>query len=203
MRLSTLAATAAGSLVLLGALPAAAATVVYNATLLGANESPAVASPAIGFSIVTLDTTSFTMRVQSIFTGLVGATTASHIHCCTVAPGTGNAGVATTTPTFTGFPLGVSAGTYDMTFDMQLASSYNPSFIAANGGTPASAFAALASGMAAGLTYMNIHSSFAPGGEIRGTLLAAVPEPGSYALMLGGLAALGWVTRRKGGAHLS
>ena len=34
------------------------------------------------------------------------------------------------------------------------------------------------------------------GGEIRG-FLAPVPEPGSYALLLSGLAVVGWVARRQ------
>src|SRR5262249_1322826 len=127
------------------------------------------------------------LHVHVDFQGLIGTTTASHIHSATAVPGTGTAGVATTTPTFAGFPLGVTAGTYDNTLDLTLASSYNPSFITANGGTTASAELALAGGIAAGKAYWNIHSTFAPGGEIRGFLLP-VPEPATLALL--GLATL-------------
>jgi hypothetical protein len=35
-----------------------------------------------------------TMRVPVTFADLVGTTTASHIHCCTATPGSGNVGVA-------------------------------------------------------------------------------------------------------------
>jgi hypothetical protein len=113
------------------------------------------------------------MHLYVTFSGLTGNTTASHIHAATALPGTGTAGVATTTPTFAGFPLGVKAGTCDIVLDMTLASSYNPSYITANGGTPASAEAALFAAIAAGKAYLNIHSSTFGGGEIRGFLTEA------------------------------
>lgn len=64
------------------------------------------------------------------FSGLLGNTTASHIHAATAVAGVGTAGVATQTPSFSGFPLGVKAGAMDTTFDMTLASSFNASYIA-------------------------------------------------------------------------
>jgi uncharacterized protein (TIGR03382 family) len=77
----------------------------------------------------------------------------------------------------------------DQTLDMTLASSYNPSYITANGGTPASAEAALFAAIAQGRAYLNIHSNTFPGGEIRGFLV--IPSPGGAALLgLGGLVAL-------------
>jgi hypothetical protein len=95
------------------------------------------------------------------------------------------------------FPLGVTFGTYDNTLAMLQASSYNPAFVTANGGTPATAEAALFSAMAAGESYLNIHTSLFTGGEIRGFLIAAVPEPETYAMMLAGLGLLGFVARRR------
>ena len=94
-----------------------------------------------------------------------------HIHCCTAVAGTSTVGVATQTPSFSGFPLGVTSGTYSRTFDLTLASSFNPSFVTANGSSVAAAEAALVAGIANGKAYLNIHSSFAAGGEIRGFLL--------------------------------
>ncbi|MEO6251872.1 MAG: CHRD domain-containing protein, partial [Ferruginibacter sp.] len=145
-------------------------TTIYTAALNGPAESPSNASPGTGTATITINTVTNTMRVQCTFSGLTGTTTASHIHSATAVANTGTAGVATTTPTFTGFPSGVTSGTYDNTFDMTLAGSYNPAYVTANGGTPASAFTALQAGLAANKAYFNIHSTTFPGGEIRGFL---------------------------------
>jgi hypothetical protein len=176
---------------LLLATVAHAAVIVYDANLSGPAEGPPNTSPGTGFALVTIDTTANTMRVQVTFSGLVAGTTASHIHCCTPAPLTGTAGVATTTPTFPGFPLGVTSGSYDQTFDLTLASSYNPAF---DGATPALQETTLLSGMAAGVTYLNVHSTTFPGGEIRG-FLVPTPEPGTFALA--GAMLIGFVMRKR------
>ncbi len=83
------------------------------------------------------------MRVQASFSGLTGNSTNAHIHGNTLAPFSGTAIVATPLPTFPGFPSGVTSGTYDTTFDMSLAPSWNSAYITAHGGTPLSAFADL------------------------------------------------------------
>jgi hypothetical protein len=193
MNLSRLLAGSLLSLVL--SFPAVAHEEVYFATLSGPAEAPPNESPGTGFARVTVDFDLVTMRVEASFSGLLGTTTASHIHCCTALPDEGTAGVATQTPTFSGFPLGVTAGTYDMTFDMTQASSYNAAFITAQGDI-ATAFNALTDAMSDGHAYFNIHTSEFGSGEIRG-FLHQVPEPETYALMLVGLGVIGLAAKRR------
>src|SRR3954463_10242586 len=111
------------AVLVLGCAQAAQATPIqFKAILSGSNEVPPNASTGWGQAIVFLDPALNTMQVDVVFGGLLGTTTASHIHCCTAVPLTGTAGVATVTPTFTGFPGGVTSGTYSNLFDMSLAS---------------------------------------------------------------------------------
>ena len=168
----------------------------YDASLSGYNESPPNASPGTGFAEVVYNNVGHTLFIDLTFSGLLGTTTASHIHAATASPGTLTAGVATTTPYFTGFPIGVTSGSFTTTLDLTSASSYNPTYVTANGGTTTTAEAALAAAIAAGEAYLNIHTTVVPGGEIRG-FLDPVPEPSSMALLGLGGALLAWRARRR------
>lgn len=138
------------------------------------NENPPhPESFATGTASVSWDTVTNLMTVAVVFSNLTTPNTAAHIHCCVDAPG--NTGVATTVPTFTGFPSGTTSGTYLHTFDMLSLTSYNPAFVAAHGGTAASAAAALLAGLQAGRSYLNIHTTTFPGGEERGFLAPTSP----------------------------
>ena len=185
-------------LMLVSSLAAVRSQSTYYVFLDGPSESPANASPGTGVGTVVYDPILHTLQLQVTFSGLTGTTTASHIHAATANPFAGTAGVATTTPSFAGFPLGVSSSSFSNTLDLTVASSFNAAYVTANGGTLTSAEAALAAAMAGGRAYWNIHSSTFGGGEIRG-FLSVVPEPSSTALAgvgVVGLALRAWHKRR-------
>ncbi|HKE26578.1 MAG TPA: CHRD domain-containing protein [Bryobacteraceae bacterium] len=140
-----------------------------------AESPPNPSSTATGFAIVTFDPVTEMLTVNLTYSGLASGATGAHIHCC-IAPG-GNVGVATTMPAFNFFVLGNTSGTFDATFDMTQAVNYNPAFITANGGTVTTAEAAFANGFVDEQTYLNIHDSVFPSGEIR---LLLTPEPGTF-----------------------
>lgn len=185
----------AAALLAAGVLQVSGANIQYATDLNGLIEVPVNLSPGNGSSFVIVDTVAHTLEVRADFEGLLGLTTAAHIHI--VLPGfippieARTGGVATQTPTFVGFPLGVTSGEYARTFDLPAASTYNPAFLnnAVNLGNTATAEATLVEALADGRAYLNIHTTFAPGGEIRG-FFAPIPEPGTWALMVVGGVAL-------------
>jgi len=165
----------------------------------GLNESPTNTSPGTGTAFVTIDPVAHLLYVNVSFTGLTSLNTAAHIHVIN-GPGdtdtTDTLGpVATTTPTFTGFPSGFTQGTFVATFDTTQASTYRAGFITSAGGI-AQAEAALFAGITDGRAYFNIHTTNFPGGEIR-DFLTPVPEPSTFALTITSLVGFA-VLRRRG-----
>jgi hypothetical protein len=184
---------AALAIAFLGAQPALAAPIFFTTNLSGPNEAPPNASPGTGTAFVTIDPVAHTLQVDVTFSGLVATTTASHIHVIngpgdldlsdTIGP------VATTTPSFVGFPLGVTSGSMNQTYDTLASSSYRAGFINAAGGV-AQAEAALFDGIISGRAYLNIHTTVFTGGEIRGFLTPVAPEPSLLVLLTAGGAGL-------------
>ena len=111
----------------------------YNMNLNGASEVPANSSSATAIVRVTLDQANGDVVVDGTFTGLTSPVTAAHIH----GPAAAGANAAIIVPlTITGTTDGTVSGTGNM-----------------NSGQM--------NDMLTGMTYVNIHSSNFPSGEIR------------------------------------
>lgn len=134
---------------------------VYDFLMDGAQEVPPVPTPATGSCNVTLDDISFDYTVNCTFQDLIGTSNNAHIH------GPAPVGVSASPIVNLNFAFGVTAGTI----------------------TGAGTLSAVnAQHVLDGLTYVNLHSTFRPGGEIRGQI---VPEPATAMLLaFGGLMAV-------------
>jgi hypothetical protein len=171
-------------------------TTTYIAVLLGALEVPKNGSPGTGFATVTLDLDLVTLDIDVSFSRLLGTVTAAHLHAATPASFSGTAIPAIP---FTSFPTGVTSGAYTRTIDLTTGTSYDPSYLAANGTLVVDSLNALDLALDSGRAYVNIHTTAFPGGEIRGFLVpASAPEPTPMLLMgLGGLSSLIVARRHK------
>lgn len=138
----------------------------FDCVMDGAQETPPVATPASGVAVVTLDDVTGQVTVVSgSYTGLIGTCSDSHIH--------GPAGP--------GVPAGIIIGITNT---------------GGNNGTLGGGGILSATNqghLLAGNTYINVHSTFRPGGEIRGQLIlrpAAVPTVSEWGMMVLGLVTL-------------
>jgi hypothetical protein len=137
----------------------ARATMLFDASLTGAQEVPPTASQGTGFGTVLLNNALTQITVNLDWFNLTAPATVAHIHG-PAAPGT-NAPVIFS---LSGVPAATSGAIPEQTFAI----------------TPAQV-----ADLEAGLFYFNIHTPNFPGGEIRGQILAAVPEQGGTCVLLG------------------
>src|SRR5262245_23868637 len=137
-------------------------TVTYKATLTGAAERPApVTTSGTGSFTGVYDPNTGLMTYTVTYSGLGSASTASHIHCCGTAEQA--VGVLVNFATFGNvvFTPGPTSQTYNGVILLTPAFSASA---AINGDS-------LRKAMDAGLTYVSVHSSQFPGGEVRGQIV--------------------------------
>ncbi len=135
----------------LGATDATAQTTFQASLLDGSNEQPPNTSLAIGAATVTLNPAQTQITVDLDWAGLTGPATAAHIH--------GPAGAGTNAAvlfSLTGVPSATSGSIPEQTF------AISPAQVAY---------------LFAGYLYVDVHTPFFPGGEIRDQLLLAGTPP--------------------------
>lgn len=150
------------------AMSVSANATIHNVNVLldGLQEVPPVATPATGTATVVFNDVTGEMSVTGTFQDMIGTSTNAHVH------GYAGPGVA----------VGVVFG---LTFDAGVTSGN----FSGNGVIPGGNI----NDVLNGLTYINVHSSFKAGGEIRGQII--IPEPASIGLL--GLAGLPLLSRRR------
>jgi len=135
-------------------------------SLSGFEEVPVVSTSGGGEFRAAIDRSSRTIQYQLTYRDLEGTTQQSHIH---LGQELANGGIAV----FLCSNLGNGpAGTQACPQSGTISGTIDPAdVIGPTGqGIPAGAFDELARAIRAGLTYVNVHSSVAPGGEIRGQI---------------------------------
>jgi CHRD domain/PEP-CTERM motif len=184
---------------ILGALmlpiaPAHAAS-TFTSILSGRSEIPNPNNSAgTGVATAAFFNSNNSIRLTGSFQNLSGLSLLGHLHCCSTR--TANGAQAIDFSENPGFQLGVSSGSFDLTYDLLDAATYTAAFLTASGGTALGARDRLFSNLNNELGYFNIHSTVFRGGELRGQLVG-VPEPATWGLMIVGFGLVGGALRRR------
>ena len=161
--------------VTLAASAAQGAYVNYSATLVPPSQGPGNGSATFEFNTIT-----HSLNIVVNFYMGTGATVAN-IYSDTAVSGTGTAGVALA---LTGWPTG-EANDYANSINLLSTASYSSAYLAAHGGTAASAETDLLAAMSNGRAYLNIQHIDSPYEQIDGFIYQGVsaPAPGMLALI--------------------
>ena len=157
----------------LAALPAFATT--YNYTSTARNDFGTLYAD----TSLSIDNTAMTLTGSTVLSlGAVG--NGVTLQCCSPA---------STYPTMalTLLPGSRGSGTYSYNIDLSMASSWDPTFLSSNGGTPASALTALLNGLNVDHVGAVKDWTSASNGAVGRLVAAPVPEPSTYAMLALGL----------------
>ncbi len=144
--------------------------IIFTATLTGAQENPPNNSTATGAGTIVLNGNQATISLT--FTGITSGAVAAHIHQPAVLGANGPVIIP-----FNGlFAVGANSASFT---------------------TVVTLTASQITALNAGLLYFNVHSNSFAGGEIRGNISAAVPEPATLLLLGSGLLSLAGIIKRR------
>jgi len=143
---------------------------VAHADLVGGAENPLISTPASGHFHSVVDTVAGTITWTLKYDGLEGTVTQSHVH---IGQRHVNGGISfflctnlTPLPAGVPAPQACPAPPAEISGVITAADVLGPT----GQGIPAQAFAEVISHIRDGNSYANVHSTVAPGGEIRGQL---------------------------------
>ena len=148
----------AGLFILVASSQAQAQTITFNANLSGGNEPVVVVTGSVGTSVVTWNTATKTGTYRVDVYNMPVGTTASHIHA-------GAVGVAG--PVIINFT--VPAG--GISNDYALSGTFGCSDVTVRAAQGINSCEDFEQALLLGNTYVNVHSTANPGGEIRGQLI--------------------------------
>jgi len=142
---------------------------VAHADLVGGAENPLISTPASGHFHSVVDTVAGTITWTLKYDGLEGTVTQSHVH---IGQRHVNGGISFYLCTNLAPPAGVPAPQACPAPPAEISGVITAADVLGptGQGIPAAAFAEVVSHIRDGNSYANVHSSVAPGGEIRGQL---------------------------------
>ena len=170
--------------VTLAASAAQGAYVNYN--YLATLASPFQGYPGGAMATFEFNTITHSLNIEVQFFGLEGVSAedihVANIHSDTAVSGTGTAGVSLA---LTDWPAASTDGFYNNSFNLLSTASYSSAYLAAHGGTAASAEIDLLAAMSNGRAYLSIDLNDHPEGQIGGFIYqdVSVPAPGMLALI--------------------